>query len=404
MNCHEVRSKWQAYVNGDSTPEEERQIEEHLQACPHCQPLLDQDLEKQEDVQFINKHLKREDAVNDLPIKKQNRLIRRAKWKNRLMNALTVFGLFILLSMISGFLTSIYYGFGSESSRGQQATQVVRTATQMTMPNVYATSGGFNTNFFFNMDIDYYLQKKVGKQDKMIGQLDGKMLFHRLTVNREWTDGQFNVQLYFLHPQFVANQPEAEQEFYERTKNETWRTLDILPEGTVSEVALTFDRLYDIDEVYSLLHGYDLEIPWYAIDTGTEKEGDSYGSPYLSAGNGIWGIHEGSIFDFKRGGGSIQVRGDGDEREEAFKTGLRFLADHENMVKQYVWDVDRHHSLEERYDYVEENGVKTYGVVVTGPTKELLRLQEHENIIYATVGEVDYWNWYDRPASGTIYN
>jgi hypothetical protein len=156
--------------------------------------------------------------------------------------------------------------------------------------------------------------------------------------------------------------------------------------------------------VYVLLHGYDLDIVWYAIDTGTEGEGDPYHSPYLSASTDIWGFHEHAIFDFIRGEVSIATRGDDHKRAEAFKTGLKFLAENKKLVDRYIWYYNNDTSIEERYNYVEENGVKTYGVVVTDPTKELLTLSENHSIIYSTLGEVDFWNWYDSPSGGTIYN
>ncbi|UCZ51604.1 anti-sigma factor [Bacillus shivajii] len=392
--------KWDAYMNGQCSEEEEGMVEEHLETCSECEQLLNDNLVEQEGrTKIVNNQ---DDPLQGLSEKKQRRMIRKAKWKNRLSNAFTVISLFIIISVVSGVLTAFYYGFGGDEGRGATATQVVQTATQMTMPNVYVGGGGMNTNFYFTLDMDYTIQKQLGRERKAIGQLEGKMFFNRLNVNRAWADGQYDVKLYFLHPENVETQPTSEQNFYREHLDETWEALDYLPEGTVSELAITFDQLYDIDEVCTILNGYDLEIPWYAIDTGYEHSGDR--SPYLSANNGVWGLHEAAIFDFSRGGGSVSVRGDGDVRAGVFKTGLQFLADNESLAKQYIWRIDREVSIKERYEYVVENGVKTYGVVVTGPTKELLQLQENEQIIYATLGEVDFWNWYHTPAGGTIYN
>ncbi len=57
--------------------------------------------------------------------------------------------------------------------------------------------------------------------------------------------------------------------------------------------------------------------------------------------------------------------------------------------------------VEERYRYLQEKGVRLYGAVLTGPTKELLKLKDEKSITAAFVGQIDWWNW-DRPAaSGT---
>nr|WP_279615497.1 anti sigma factor C-terminal domain-containing protein [Paenibacillus typhae] len=51
--------------------------------------------------------------------------------------------------------------------------------------------------------------------------------------------------------------------------------------------------------------------------------------------------------------------------------------------------------LEESLSYIEKNGVQLYGVVVTGPVKELLELQEDAWISHIRIGEVRLWNWRD---------
>ncbi|HHY73645.1 MAG TPA: hypothetical protein GX497_10585 [Bacillus bacterium] len=396
MNCNEVQSKWNVYINGECSAEEELEVEEHLQTCSKCEQLLNEELENQQKAELKNDKegkMSSGEDLSEIPIKKQKQLIRRAKWKNRLMNALTVFGLLIIVSIISTMVTGAYYFWGGDNSRGEKARQVIRTATQMTMPNVYISGTGLESNIFFTMDMKAEIEKELGNESKAIGQLRGKMLFNLLNVTREWVGGQYNVKLYFLHPH-------SGKQYNQEIVKDTWHTLDILPQGTVSEMALTFDNVYEIDKVYDILKDYDLAIVWYAIETGTEAKNDS---PYLGAGSGVWGIHERAIFDFSESGGSIEIRGDGEKRGEAFKKGLRFLAEHKKLAKRYIWGIEENGKIEDMYNYVNKNGVKTYGVVVTGPTKELLRLEENKHIIFATLGEVDFWNWYSRPASGTMY-
>ncbi len=383
LDCNEVKRKWQSYVDGECTSDERQQIQEHIASCSFCKQL---------------------DTANGKKKKFQAIRLRLGRWHDRLFDIFSFFIYFLIASIFSGIFTVIYFGFGGEDAKEMKAPQIIRTATQMTMPNVYLHSGGVNTGFYFTMDINFGIYKRIGKEEKAIGKLDGKMFFNNLSVHRDWTNGQYDVKLHFLHPYFVANAQESEQTFYKEDFDEVWDTLDILPEGTVSELAITFDDLYEIDDVYRILEDYDLEIVWYAIDTGTEKDGDRHGSPYLNAAGEIWGFHERSVFDFARGGGSIQINGDGEKRAQFFKTGLKYLADHEKLTRKYLRFLDKEYSIHDRYRFVEENGVKTYGVVVTGPTKELLAMQNNDAILYASLGEVEFWNWYSRSSSGTIYN
>ena len=50
-------------------------------------------------------------------------------------------------------------------------------------------------------------------------------------------------------------------------------------------------------------------------------------------------------------------------------------------------------SVEDKAAYVIENGIKIYGVRITGPSDELLRLTENLDISTMTVVEMDFWNW-----------
>lgn len=59
--------------------------------------------------------------------------------------------------------------------------------------------------------------------------------------------------------------------------------------------------------------------------------------------------------------------------------------------------------LEQRYQYIKDNGIQVYGVVVTGPTKELLKLQNLGSVHSPALGDVGLWNWFNRSFSGTMY-
>lgn len=52
--------------------------------------------------------------------------------------------------------------------------------------------------------------------------------------------------------------------------------------------------------------------------------------------------------------------------------------------------------LEERYQYLKDEGFIVYGAVVTGPVKELLKLQDLSFIQGEQLGEVELWNWKTR--------
>lgn len=43
---------------------------------------------------------------------------------------------------------------------------------------------------------------------------------------------------------------------------------------------------------------------------------------------------------------------------------------------------------------MKENGVNMFGVVVTGPTREILKLKDEQWVGGMKVGEVRLWNWH----------
>lgn len=366
MKCEEFREKWEDYAEGTCTPEIEHEMEEHLHTCTDCEGWLNEKLEQQ----MNNPGQKK--TIPELTYEQQQQIFRYAKWKNRFMNAVTVLGIFFCISLASFMITAVYYAFA-----GHTANKVIQTAIQMTMPNVYSGDGGTSTGVFFNADLQGSLKKSLGNKEKNVGNYQGKMTFKFLHITSDWVDGQYDEKLFFRHPN---------NEEVSFGSDDTWNTLNMLPEGTVSELAISFDDLYSIDEVYQMLKGYDLRIAWYAIDTGTEED-----LPF-------WGIHEEGVYSLldEEDRNFNEIEEKGYEKEKAFKNGLEFIAKHKRYAKKIVWRLEENKTIEEIINYVNQNGVKTYGVVVTGPTKELLKLKENEQIQYATLGEVDFWNWYPK--------
>ncbi|WP_342463039.1 anti sigma factor C-terminal domain-containing protein [Ureibacillus sp. FSL K6-8385] len=387
MKCEETRKKLDAYLHGTCTPEEERAIEEHLHTCGECGRYMEEHLKRQASPDA-------DPAIPELSREEQRKIVCKAKWKNRFATSIVVFNIFIIISLISMMATGIIYAF-----IGTDANRVIQTAVQMTMPNVYSDAGGTNIKVFFNADLEGSLQKRVGSEERYVGKYHGKMILNHLNFSREWVDGRYDLDLYFLHPQVFASQQEEEKESYRRGANETWEALKMLPEGTVSELAVSLDDVYSFDEMYQILKDYDVEIVWYAVDTGTEEERDSH---LLSMGETLWGIHEYALHSLVEED-VYQEKGDGHIREKAFKNGLALLAEHERWAEKVIWNYDET-SIKDIQKYVDEHGVKCYGAVLTGPTKELLKLAGNEHVIYAALGEVDFWNWYNKDAGGALYH
>ncbi len=383
--CKEIEHLWERYLKGDFSPEEEQLAEKHLEHCTACQEKLELAMASR-----MNPIPSRplEDTI---PKVKQQRWMKRAKWKNRVNTAVSLLSAFILLSILSGIITGLLYGLGGSSNTVRQLPQVLGTAIGMTVPNLNLGSGGVHTGVYFNLSMEYTMSKRVGKQEELNGILHGDMRFNLLNVTREWFKGGYQSNLFFAYPKEQDSMTEENRQFQREQDHEVWNALDMMQEGTVSELAISLDAAYPLEEIYDMFGNYDMDIVWYAFDTGLEQSVGNSGG-YLSGWTGeLWGMSSNLMLNYANTGNGLKVWGDGPVKEQAFLRGLQMLQEHKSWVGKLVHSDPR---LEERIKYVSEHGAKSYGLIVTGPTKELLKLREHKHITRPALGETDWWNWF----------
>ncbi|SNS29225.1 Sigma factor regulator N-terminal [Anaerovirgula multivorans] len=392
MKCSDVEKNWQEYLEGSLDMEKEKEIENHINSCKQCNNKLDNELEKN----TANTN-DREEIIRE---EKQIKILKTAKWKNRFSTTASAISTVVVITLISGLLSGIFFGLGGRNSRAERMIQTANMVTELTMPNVTPGSGGSNIKSFFRMESNVELRKRVGREEQSIGRLKSNMFFNWMNVERDWSDGSLDVKLYFVYPEI------SEEIFDEGREIAAWNTLEILPEGTVSELAVSFDKSYSLEEAYNIFGEYDLDLLWFAVDTGVET--DLGRGEFISVTGGLLGFphfaHSLVYEPESPGNHSMKVYGDEDKKTTAFIRGLEFLVENEAWAQKAYRGNRNHLMLQERLDYVTKNGVKIYGVVVTGPTKELLSLKEVEEIRFPVVGEVDWWNWESRYYRGTIYN
>ena len=248
----------------------------------------------------------------------------------------------------------------------------------------------------------YQLEKQIGDKRELVGEISSSFLFNRLSSSeRKWLIYTTRNHPLFYHPEDDLVAP--------NTKS-AWNSLEKLPEGTVAELYLSLDRFYTTAEVLPLLEGKNFEPLWFTVDTGMEepyKTGDyrpveePFGFPFYP----IW-HYDDMLFDEltvesksffstvtiqSRSSPPIEAYGSAEAREENFIKTLQLLTKYETIAKR----VSRYHylNLSERLAYIQEKGVRIYGVVVTGPTKELLKLKQEPWVRRAVLGEVHLWSW-----------
>ncbi|KEK24885.1 anti-sigma factor [Bacillus gaemokensis] len=372
MSCSEFKKIWEKYENGTLTHGEQEKLENHIETCAICEAYLDELLTKTERVK------KKLPPPPNLQVP-----FRRIKWKHRLQTIGFMLAVCMVLYMIGGVLSSIYFQFNNEQKL-KEVRDVPALALQATIPNVQIRGGGTRTDSFFGTHSDVNLVKTVGKNDVRLGTFQINSFFTSIQKKEEWDDKMaYQKRLFFVHPQA--------EEIGDPSLNskKTWETLQKIPDGTVADVAISFDRSYTLQELESLLYSIfeAQEMPptpvWYALDTGLEQTDKAF---FLS---------KFEIFGFPNhlSWGNLEERQFKTKEDEVIEM-MHTLSKHEDIVKEVAWYDNKPLDLSKRYKYVNKNGVKVYGIVITGPSKELLKLKNSPHIRSAALGNIEFWNWF----------
>lgn len=374
---NEFKQKLKEYMEGSLSGSDRQEIEEELNKLEIYQ-------------EYLNEQLKAND--NCLDDKKHSRILKKGKWKARFHNAFTVIAIVIIFIIVCSVITSIYFSTG-EPNRAETYRDVVSSTIAITHPNVTLGSSSMNASPFFSTNLEGDLEKRVGGEDIKVGQLDAHFFFNNLRYDA--------VKLY-SNRRFTFIHPNSE---IEDIDNRGWDSLEMIHEGTVAEAYVSFDRLYETDEILKKFKNKDITLLWLAVDTGFIEERDrdyTIGFPYrimwhhddftLESREEKEGKFFSKIITESRSAPEVDAYGSGNIRNKNFIKTLKLVNDYKSIAKRIdPFIIDK---LGEKINYIEMNGVKIYGMVVTGQSKEILKLKEEEWVKGISIGEVLLWNLY----------
>ncbi|WP_456276331.1 anti-sigma factor [Bacillus sp. AK128] len=380
----EFKRKLEAYEKGELSEAELEAFEKELQKLEEYQEFL-QENDQPED------HAKKNN-VND---KKQKKILRRGKWNARIQTALTALLLFIAFTMLSGIFTGIYYSWG-KPDRLEVLRNVIDHTLTVTNPYGYLGGTSTNTKAYFGLEATRDLSKMVGHDRIEVGELKVNFLFSMMAIPEEQHYGRVSQDRpAFTYPGMGSR------------GMSDWSQLEEISDGTVVSAYVSFSKLLETKEVFDSFEGKNMDLLWLAVDTGRETTGFNEGIVFEPIGfpsYPIWHeddfivtdrkIEEGGWFGPKvisEGATSPEYEtGDQEVLQKQFMKTLAFLEPNERKANNLVF-----HELEldERIDYLNKNGFQHYGAVITGPTKEILKLKDEEWIAELEVDEVAFWNW-----------
>lgn len=378
-------------ADGKLSALEQAEVEREMEKLELYQAYMDEMLEGSErESKAVNGESERSIELNPKQAKK---LMQQGKRRARYWNVGTVFGLLLLLSIINSVIISLFYSIG-DPSRTDIYRDVVRSAIQVTSPNVQVglSSGPAG---ILGMKFSGPLTKKIGSEQETIGMYSQKFRLNQMLGSG--TDTHTASKMVFYAPH--ASSEMSAQE---------WKRLEKLPEGTVAEAFISLDQFYETDTALKLFQNKEMEPLWLAVYKGEFEgtENEKYEVAMEPIGfptTPMWhyGDGERTVQQEKKPDSSrfqkmtitrypiVEVYGDGKLREDNFKETLRLLQKYKSVAHSIVSSA----TINQTLNYVETNGVRIYGVAVTGPVKEILKLREESFVNGIKLGEVRLWNW-----------
>ena len=193
----------------------------------------------------------------------------------------------------------------------------------------------------------------------------------------------------FMHyDRFQSLEPIYQQEIIKDNAS-ALVSLEKNKDNTVTLADLSFQRSFSMDEVMQLTEGLDVEINWYAIDTGHEKLSPPSNIGMPAQQYYLWGFPS-KLYTPEKIFDPVTLNKDKvQEHLSAVLDELKWMMDNSNLAdKNRLWYLDN-----KLYDYLVENGFQCYGIQVNGPTDQIYELIQRVDYQYINILKIDLWYW-----------
>ena len=312
--------------------------------------------------------------------------------------------LIILLYSVYMIAISIFY---DSSKIGKRTEFYQKLAIDWTSPELSSEIGLAHTHEitpFLTQKINFPLEKRIGGKSYVVSQLElSKPLLTPFTTVKneqnypyESTDPGFHF--------YLPYDPSSGSKLSGKEDSDSWRILKMLHEGNVANLAFSMNDYYSPQEITEYLSSYRITVLWMPLYMGelqkfTEGGWEGWGG-WNGQGSGDntmlsqspWGLSGARLVDEDFMGGSLINELDEESIEESQNAMIQNMQMMLKTKKNVAEKLLGTEYLQERVDYLNDEGFQAYGAVVTGPVKELLKLQELEEIHGVQLGEIKHWN------------
>lgn len=289
-----------------------------------------------------------------------------------------------------------------KTSKGEKLTTYAQLYIDWLYPDVSSsyTPASAHISPKLTQSTSIPVQRQVGKERIVVGELE---------VEKPVITSLLKKRLNFHNPQeqsdfrfYVPQHPESGEPLSAGDSTASWETLDKIHEGTVAEMAFSTEEYFSPEELFELLEGYDIMVNWMPLYMGEMTNFDPHSVSGFGYGSGSaeslafepWGLTHGREIDEDYWIGSTYYMSAGsvEDAQVLMLENMKRIYQDDSKLTEAMFSSG---NIEERIEFLEDEGFIVYGAVVTGPTKELLLLQEIEEIRGVQVGEITLWNWVD---------
>ncbi|RFB17279.1 hypothetical protein DZB84_09405 [Bacillus sp. HNG] len=325
---------------------------------------------------------------------------KRVLWKYRfLLTARIIRVVLILLFLYGVYMILLSIGYDSTKLDDKNAYHV-NLAIDWTQPGLqgeYARPLSGKITPFLSQTITIPISRTIGKEEQIVGEWDvTKRLLNTLSSKETiYFQRSSNQQFGFILPE----DPRTGKKLAGVTKRadlQEWQKLEMVHEGTVANLAFSTSNFLKPEELLERLEKYDLDVQWMPLYAGELK---AFKPAWTSTDGGenvsvdTLGLTRAVEMDEDYKSWSMLML-DSNTIQENQKIMLKNMKELiEDESETYRQNVLGLWYMEERYEYISENGFLVYGAVVSGPVKELLKLKEEPDFRNVRVGEFEYWNW-----------
>ncbi|MDF2540789.1 MAG: hypothetical protein K0S47_507 [Herbinix sp.] len=377
MNFKEIMER---YVNHTATEQEIKMVEEELL---RYQVLTDYYAETEDyKLQFDEPQLK----SNKVEMKK----IRRAVKRNNIilvgMSLILVLTMYFAYNnMIKPYLTKeVLYNpdIHTYSEFTSDLTMVLATLTELHFPNKITNDIVIKNTGLDSYDLTIYQHDKMKGFEYQYGTIEHGSIellrgFYEFPV--------INSFIYSTYPFYVG-------QGYD--KGETLNKLKVLPDYTKVQANISFDRDITMDELIELeVKNPNIYLSWVGIRNGERNKQilpligmDPTGSGYIYEElNSIYPYYELALYEDRHTAKAY---------DSHFKALLQFQLDHiDTLNRLNDANYNKQGYYQAVYDYVQENGVTSYGIVITGKPQDVINLCDEDYICNLSVEDIE-WSIY----------